>query len=118
MAGARVPQGLLPLANAVLQQIPRPGADVPAEAKTVPANDGAYSVYDEISDLLNNDACKAVLLELLQMLSEKLGMPLGEGMLSMFGGLTMHQLLCAAGDKLPEGLEAETNEKLQAIAKA
>ena len=118
MAGARVPQGLLPLANAVLQQIPRPGADVPAEAKTVPANDGAYSVYDEISDLLNNDACKAVLLELLQMLSEKLGMPLGEGMLSMFGGLTVHQLLCAAGDKLPEGLETETNEKLQAIAKA
>lgn len=118
MAGARVPQSLLPVVNAVLQQIPRPGADVPAEEKTLPANDGAYSVYDEISDLLNNNACKAVLSEPLQMLSEKLGMPVGEGMLSILGGFTVHQLLCAAGDKLPEGLEAETNEKLQAIAKA
>ncbi|MGN0562601.1 MAG: hypothetical protein ACI4K6_07315, partial [Candidatus Fimenecus sp.] len=107
-----------PVVNAVLQQIPCPGAAVPAEEKTLPANDGAYSVYDEISDLLKNDACKAVLLELLQMLSEKLGVPAGEGMLSIFGGFTVHQLMCAAGEALPEGFEAETNEKLQAIAKA
>lgn len=118
MAGARVPQSLFPVVNAVLQQIPRPGAAAPAEEKTLPANANGYSVYDTIDTLLANADGKAVLLELMQMLSEKLGVPAGEGLLSMFGGFTVHQLMCAAGEQLPEGFEAQINEKLQAILKA
>lgn len=118
MAGARVPQSLFPVVNAVLQQIPRPGAAAPSEEKTLPANANGYSVYDTIDTLLANADGKAVLLELMQMLSEKLGVPAGEGLLSMFGGFTVHQLMCAAGEQLPEGFEAQINEKLQAILKA
>lgn len=118
MAGARVPQSLFPVVNAVLQQIPLPGAAAPAEEKTLPANANGYSVYDTIDTLLANADGKAVLLELMQMLSEKLGIPAGEGLLSMFGGFTVHQLMCAAGEQLPEGFETQINEKLQAILKA
>jgi len=117
MAGARVPQSLLPVVNAVLQQIPSPGAAVAAEEKTLPHEAGGYSVYDKVDALLGNTAGKAVLTELMQMLSEKLGVPAGESLLSIFGGFTVHQLMCAAGEQLPEGFEAQINEKLQAIAK-
>ena len=75
-------------------------------------------MYDTIDTLLANADGKAVLLELMQMLSEKLGVPAGEGLLSMFGGFTVHQLMCAAGEQLPEGFEAQIHEKLQAILKA
>lgn len=117
MAGARVPQSLLPVVNAVLQQIPAPGATVTAEEKTFPHEAGGYSVYDKVDTLLENTQAKAVLTELMQMLSEKLGVPAGEGLLSIFGGFTVHQLMCAAGEQLPEGFEAQINEKLQAVAK-
>lgn len=117
MAGEHVPQGLLPVVNAVLQQIPRAGTIVPETTKTLPNEENAYSVYDSIDTLLQNDACKAVLTELLQMLSQKLGMPASEEILTVFGGFTVHALVCAAGEKLPADFEAQVNEKLQVITK-
>lgn len=117
MAGSRVPQGLMPVVNAVLQQVAKPDSGMQPEMPSVEIKDGFYSVADRIENILKVDAGKAVLTDLMQTVSEKLGVPAGEGMLALFGGFTVHQLLAAAGGFLPENAEEQVNQKLQEIAK-
>ncbi len=117
MAGARVPQSLLPVVNAVLQQVAKPNSGMQPEKPDVEIKEGFYSVADRIEDVLKTDAGKAVLTDLMQTVSEKLGVPAGEDMLALFGGFTVHQLSAALDSFLPEDAEEQTNQKLQAIAK-
>lgn len=118
MAGSRVPGNITPVVNAVLQQIPQANADVPEVERTLPCKEGFYSIYDRIEDVLQSEAGKAELLELAQTFGESVGFPVGEGVLSMFGGLTLHALLQAGGDKIPADMQEQAQAKLQRIAKA
>ena len=53
-----------------------------------------------------------------KVIAEKLGVPLSEGMLALFDGFTVNQLLTAFSKKLPEDMENTAEEALQKISKS
>lgn len=116
MAGSRVPQSLLPLVNALLQQVAKPNAQV-RDAHPLQTDSNAYSVYDTIAQLCENAESKSVLLSCMQTLREPLGLPANEGFLQILGGFTPHQLSAAVGDYLSAEAEQKLQDALQAIAK-
>ena len=118
MAGSRLPQGALPLVNALLQQIPAPGNKHPDEAEKMPYDASCFSIYDTIGDIRANEQGKAALMQFVSGLSEKLGFPVSEGMLGLFDGFTVSQLLTAFSKKLPEDMEKTAEEALQKIQKS
>lgn len=118
MAGSRLPQGALPMVNALLQQIPAPGNKHPDEAEQMPHDAAHFSIYDTIGDIRANEQGKAALMEFTAGFAEKLGFPLSEGMLALFDGFTVNQLLTAFSKKLPEDMENTAEEALQKIPKA
>ena len=118
MAGSRLPQGALPMVNALLQQIPAPGNKHPDDVEQMPHDAAHFSIYDTIGDIRANEQGKAALMEFTAGFAEKLGFPLSEGMLALFDGFTVSQLLTAFSQKLPEGMENTAEETLQKIPKA
>ena len=118
MAGSRLPQGALPMVNALLQQIPAPGNKHPDEAEQMPHDAARFSIYDTIGVIRANEQGKAALMEFTAGFAEKIGFPLSEGMLALFDGFTVNQLLTAFSKKLPEDMENTAEEALQKISKS
>lgn len=118
MAGSRLPQGIVPVVNAFLQQIRNPKVDIEEVVEDkLPTQADAYSIYDTIEDIQMNPDGNAAVLEFMTAVSGKFGVEHPETFLPLFIGFTPNQLLNAGEALLPPESKEQVQTRLQTIKK-